>query len=79
MVHNSSQYSDLEIILIADIIISASVQAVLQQTLHKHLCHLHTAGIIALHWLSQIFIYHNSMPLSWKLPTNTLYYSRNTT
>lgn len=64
MIHDSSQYSDLEITLIAAIIISDSVQAVLQQTLHKYLCHLHTADIIALHRISQIFIYHSSMPLS---------------
>lgn len=36
MIHNSSQYSVLQVTLIADIIISASGQAVLQQNLHKH-------------------------------------------
>jgi len=70
MIHNSSQYSDLEMTLIAVIIVSASIQAALQQTLHKHLCHLRTADIntIALHWVSQmvsqIFIYHSCMPFS---------------
>lgn len=56
--HDSSQYSDLEMTLIADMIVSVSVQAVLQQTLHKHVCHLHTTNTnrIVPHWISQVFI-----------------------